>query len=157
MMSEKLCKSLVLLTLALLSLAACSALKSNYSLPQSHPETLTAGENPTCTDCHEARGDKIAYQRFNHTPFFTENHNKEAYQAEAVCSMCHATSFCNDCHATRVELKPSIKNQPENYRRMPHRGDYLTRHRFDARLDPTSCFRCHGNPKTAISCVPCHG
>jgi hypothetical protein len=70
--------------------------------------------------------------------------------------MCHQTSFCNDCHATRVELKPSERHKTETYRRMPHRGNYLARHRIDGRVDPTSCFRCHGNPKTARTCSPCH-
>jgi hypothetical protein len=32
----------------------------------------------------------------------------------------------------------------------------LTRHRIDGRINPTKCFRCHGAPKTARSCTPCH-
>jgi len=28
---------------------------------------------------------------------------------------------------------------------MPHRGDYTVTHRIDGRLDPGSCYRCHGN------------
>jgi hypothetical protein len=71
--------------------------------------------------------------------------------------MCHQQSFCNDCHATYVELKPSIKNQDATYRRSPHRGDWLSRHRIEGSLDPTSCIRCHRNPKTATTCAPCHG
>lgn len=155
-MPEKFIKTILFCGLCLLALAACATLKSTYPVPASHPEDVGEGR-PTCTDCHESSDDHFNYRRFNHSPLFAEQHSKLAYQSEAVCSMCHATSFCNDCHATRVELKPSIKNQTENYRRMPHRGDFLTRHRFEARLDPTSCFRCHGNPKTATSCAPCHG
>jgi hypothetical protein len=110
-----------------------------------------------CTECHEPRTEYVDYERLNHHPYFADNHRQEAYQQERLCAMCHQTSFCNDCHATRVELKPSIKNQTETYRRLPHRGDYITRHRIDGGIDPTSCFRCHGNPKTAISCARCHG
>ena len=96
-------------------------------------------------------------ERYVHTADFGKSHRPEATQGEAVCAMCHQTSFCNDCHATRVELKPSLKNQTETYRSMPHRGDYLSRHRIDGRVDPTSCFRCHGNPKSARTCANCHG
>ena len=141
--------------LSLVFLVACATMGTGYFVPDRHPMELEKG-NPTCTECHEARTEEFNYERFNHTPFFTETHRQEVYQAENVCRMCHATSFCNDCHATRVELKPSVRHQTDTYRRMPHRGDYLARHRIEGRIDPTSCFRCHGNPKTAQSCAPCH-
>lgn len=139
-----------------LSLAACAAMKAGYILPEKHPEELGRG-NPVCTDCHEPSGKYIPFKRFNHTLYFLENHRLEAGQAVQVCQMCHQESFCNDCHAARVELKPSVKNQTDTYRRMPHRGDYLARHRIDGRVDPTSCIRCHGNPQTNKRCAPCHG
>ena len=146
------------IVLFLLSLAACAALDSGLELPQRHLSAEDLGQQPTrCTDCHDARGEKLAYGSFNHTATWLQTHRQQAYQQEAICLMCHQTSFCNDCHATRVELKPSQKNQAETYRQMPHRGDYLSRHRIDGRVDPTSCFRCHGNPKAAKTCVPCHG
>lgn len=139
-------------------LAACAGLKGGLILPQQHPTEQELGQKPkTCTGCHEARTEYLAYDRLNHTPLFGENHRQEAYQNEQVCAICHQTSFCNDCHATRVELKPSIKNQADTFRRMPHRGDYRSRHQIDGRVDPTSCFRCHGNPKAATTCAPCHG
>lgn len=146
--------SLILL-LAMAGLAACAAMQGNWRVPAQHPEELGAGR-PSCTECHEARSEEFSYERFNHSLFFMENHRQDGKQAEQVCRMCHTTSFCNDCHATRVELKPSERQQTENYRRMPHRGDYLTRHQIDGRVDPTSCFRCHGNSKTSRSCAPCH-
>jgi hypothetical protein len=141
----------------LVLLGACATLQGGYDLPLQHPAELERGRRPLCTDCHEARGDKIAYGRFDHTVHFGDGHSQEARQGERVCAMCHQTSFCNDCHATRVELKPSDKNQSDTYRRMPHRGDYRSRHIIDGRIDPTSCFRCHGNPKTARTCASCHG
>jgi len=80
-----------------------------------------------------------------HGPTWMNIHRQQGYQqSETLCANCHQTSFCNNCHATRVEMKPSLKNQAETYRQMPHRGDYLSRHRIDGRIDPTSCFRCHG-------------
>ena len=139
-------------------LAACAALDSGKDLPLRHPSATELGVKPkTCTNCHEARDEKLAFGDFVHTPTWLQDHRMQAYQHEEVCALCHQTSFCNDCHATRVELKPSQKNDTETYRQMPHRGDYLSRHRIDGRIDPTSCIRCHGNPKASKTCARCHG
>ncbi|MDT8420433.1 MAG: cytochrome C [Desulfuromonadales bacterium] len=148
--------AVLLLPLALL--AACATLQGGYRLPVQHPADAGLGNTPpNCVDCHEARDETLAYERFNHTAYFSDRHRQAAYQSEQICALCHQPSYCNDCHATRVELKPSIKNQSDSFKRMPHRGDYLSRHRIDGRIDPTSCFRCHGNPKSAATCVSCHG
>jgi hypothetical protein len=146
------------LVLLLLSLAACAALDSGSSLPLKHPSAADMGMSVTnCTDCHEARSEGLAFGDFVHTPTWTSTHRYQAYQQEPVCSTCHQTSFCNSCHVSGVELKPSERNKLETNRQMPHRGDYLSRHRIDGRIDPSSCFRCHGNPKAAQTCAPCHG
>ena len=155
-MNHKATLSALLLVFTLGFLAACASLKSGFVPPAQHPMEVGPG-SPTCTECHDASSEDVNFQRYNHTPYFVDNHRPEAYQNAQLCSMCHQTSFCNDCHATRIELKPSIKDQTGTYRRMPHRGDYLSRHRMDGRTDPTSCFRCHGNPKTARTCASCHG
>ena len=156
-MEKKSFVSMMILLASVLLVAACAGLQSNSALPAKHPTTAELGVEPkNCVECHE-RGEELPYARYVHTVDFGKNHRAEATQGEAVCAMCHQTSFCNDCHATRVELKPSIKNQTETYRSMPHRGDYLSRHRIDGRVDPTSCFRCHGNPKSARTCSNCHG
>jgi len=136
--------------------AACASLPKRYTLPDKHPEAL--GKSRTnCLECHDRSDGTVVYANYVHTPDWTGVHRTRAYQGEAVCNLCHTQSYCNDCHVTRSELKPSLKNQTETYRRTPHRGDYLSRHRIDARLDPTSCFRCHGNPKASKTCAPCHG
>lgn len=149
---------LLILLVALLSLAACASLESGILLPSQHPPEAELGHKPpNCLDCHEERNEKLPFERFVHNAYFMDNHRQLAYQRAQVCSMCHARTFCNDCHATRVELKPSIKNETETNRRMPHRGDFLSRHRIEGRVDPTSCLRCHGNPKSATRCAACHG
>jgi len=146
--------ALVLITF----LAACGMQPQTDQLPAKHPEDSGIGKRPPiCIDCHDARAEHINWQQFDHTAYFADNHRQVASRNPQVCAMCHQTSFCNDCHATGSELKPSLKNQAETYRRTPHRGDYLSRHRIDGRVDPTSCFRCHGNPKSAQTCVRCHG
>jgi hypothetical protein len=156
-MANKNVPSIFILLAILLLVAACAGLQSSYRLPLQHPSAADLGGPPKlCMECHETGGN-IPYQRYVHTAYFGANHRAEAYQGEAICAMCHQTSFCNDCHATRIELKPSLKNQGETYRSSPHRGDYLSRHRIDGRIDPTSCFRCHGNPKSAQTCARCHG
>ena len=150
-------RTCLLVLLPLLLLGACVA-KGGFVLPTMHPPEAELGKTPPiCVDCHEARGEHLDYERYNHTAYFGDNHRQEAYQNAKVCSMCHQRSFCNDCHATRIELKPSLKNQTDTSSRMPHRGDFLSRHRIEGRIDPTSCFRCHGNPKTTQTCAPCHG
>jgi hypothetical protein len=157
-MANKRPLSFLILLATVLLVAACAGLQSSYAPLARHPSSDDLGESPkVCTDCHDARDENVAYEIYVHTADYGMNHRFQAYQGEAICAMCHQTSFCNDCHATGIELKPSLKNQEEPYRPMQHRGDYLTRHRIDGRVDPTSCFRCHGNPKSAKTCVRCHG
>jgi len=143
------------LCLCLYILFACAVPEERDSIPVAHPDEV--GRNELCTECHETEEDSIIFERYDHTVYFSNKHGHEASRSGRVCNMCHQQSFCNDCHVTRTELKPSIKNQTGTYRRMPHRGDYLTRHRIDGRIDPTPCFRCHGNPKSSQTCVRCHG
>jgi hypothetical protein len=109
-----------------------------------------------CSECHDSNDGKIPFNRIDHTKSFIENHGNPASQNDKVCAMCHSQSFCTDCHGAGVELKPSLKNHGESQRTMPHRGDYLTRHRIDGRIDPIKCFTCHGSPKSQRSCSQCH-
>ena len=146
----------ILLFLAVATLLACAGMQGGFAPPLQHP--LEEGENyRICTDCHDAQDETFPYRRFVHTTSFSANHRQVAYQGQQACFMCHAQSYCNDCHGVWVELKPSIKNQTDNRRWFPHRGDYITRHVIDARIDPTPCYRCHGNPSTARTCRKCHG
>ncbi len=145
--------TLILLVLLATSLVACVA---TYQFPAKHPEELEA-RRPVCTDCHDSSDENVSFGRFTHTITWGKDHRLAAYQNEQVCSMCHQQSYCNDCHGVRVELKPSTKSPDDVLHNMPHRGDFLSRHRIEGRMNPTSCFRCHGNPKTAKTCAPCHG
>lgn len=149
--------ALLLLLAPPLVLAACAATNS-YRLPAAHPEIFELGQRREfCTKCHGYKKEPVDFERYNHTALFTDSHRMVAYQDERVCALCHGQSFCSDCHAARLELKPSVRNPTENYRRVQHRGDYLTRHRIEGRMDPTSCVRCHGNPVSAGTCRSCHG
>ena len=149
---------LIMLLTGLVILAACSTTKTSYSPPPVHPpEAELEPGRPLCTECHDARDENVAYENFNHTAYFGEDHRQVAYQSSNICSICHAESFCSDCHTTSSELKPSLRDQSRTDRLTPHRGDFVSRHLIEAKVDPTSCYRCHGNPRSAQSCVPCHG
>ena len=127
---------------------ACAATQDNWPPPAAH--VREEGEDLRyCLDCHDAADENFPYRRYVHTPLFSENHRHVANQSSRICSMCHKPSYCDNCHGVGIELKPSTKNQTRPDRRMPHTGDYLSRHRIDGRIDPVSCHRCHGNPKTA--------
>ena len=145
------------LTVFVLAVCACAQLKALPSLPASHPEALAAGQQVDCSECHEdvSRGTMKPITSFSHTPAFVRNHRFYAGGDDKLCAVCHKASFCADCHTNQVEMKPSTKwgNRPD--REMPHRGDYLTLHKIEGKLDPASCNRCHGRANNE-RCLACH-
>lgn len=145
------------LLITLMTVTACSRLLSTESnLPASHPEALGEGR-VACSECHEdqIKGVVKPYESFGHSQEFIRQHRFYAGQDQRLCAICHRSSFCNDCHANELEIKPSIKlgNRPD--RELIHRGDYLSLHKIDGKIDPTSCYRCHGRTNNQL-CVACH-
>lgn len=145
------------LLFGLLTTAACGhLLSSDTSMPATHPEALGEGV-VTCSECHDgqAKGVMKPYASFDHTPVFVKNHRFNAEKDSGLCAVCHKVSFCNDCHANKLEIKPSIKlgNRPD--RELVHRGDFLTRHKIEGKIDPVSCYRCHGRTNNEL-CTACH-
>jgi hypothetical protein len=137
---------LVLLSGALSAfLYACA---QTASTAKKHP--LEVETMPICRDCH-----KDWRAGLSHTPDFSTRHKFYAVQQKQVCDSCHVESFCADCHANKEELKPSDKYKDSPARTMPHRGDYLTQHKIDGRINPASCFPCHGRQNNA-RCKVCH-
>lgn len=132
--------------IALITLTAACA--GTASIARKHPVEMDKA--PICADCHT---DWRA--AMGHTPDFAVRHKFYAVQQRQVCNGCHAESFCADCHANKEELKPSDKFKDSPGRVMPHRGDYLTQHKIDGRLNPVSCFPCHGRQNNA-RCKVCH-
>jgi hypothetical protein len=150
--------SIILLAAFLMLLVAASpesisALERR--IPDSHPIELTSA--PRCTECHtEDTGVALKpIATFNHSADFISGHRFYASQSSRLCNACHKVSFCTDCHAYKDELKPSEKYSGSPERWLPHRGDYLFQHRIDGRLDPTSCYRCHGTQNNRL-CRQCH-
>ena len=138
-------------------LAACSRMNALYSLPASHPEALAAGQQVDCSECHEdqQKGTMKAYAAFSHSPAFVKNHRFYAATDDRLCTVCHKSSFCNDCHTNQVEMKPSIKYGYRPDREMPHRGNFMTLHKIEGKLDPAGCYRCHGRANNE-RCIACH-
>ena len=141
----------------LATIAACAQMKSLPSLPDSHPEALAIGQQVDCSECHEdqQKGSLKAYAAFNHSRAFVANHRFYAASDDILCATCHKVSFCADCHTNQTELKPSVKNGNRPDRALPHRGDFLTLHKIEGKLDPASCYRCHGRANNE-RCVTCH-
>jgi len=124
-------------------------------IPESHPIELV--EKPRCTECHtDDTGVALKpISTFIHSPDWYGRHRFYASQTSHLCNACHKASFCMDCHAYKDRLKPSEKYSGSTDRWLPHRGDYLFQHRIDGKIDPTSCFRCHGRQNNR-ACKRCH-
>jgi len=145
------------LGLALAVLSSCAIFSQDASFAATHPQDLGLGR-PTCSTCHEdasLQGARKTYASFDHTPSFVKDHRLAAGQDSNVCAVCHSQSFCADCHGGKVAMKPSIKlgNRPD--RESPHRGNYMTLHRVEGKLDPSACYQCHGRTNNE-KCMTCH-
>lgn len=147
----------IVLAATILVMSACSHLfPKEASLPAQHPEALGEGR-VTCSDCHEdqIKGIGKPYATFNHTQDYIKNHRLYGARDERLCGICHRSSFCNDCHANEVEFKPSLKHGNRPDRELIHRGDYQSLHMIDGRVNPASCYKCHGRTNND-KCVACH-
>lgn len=141
-------RSLILAGLASILVAGLFACAHNRTLPAWHPVEVT--ETPTCSECH-----KDEWAVLNHTPDFGTRHKFYAARQSAVCNLCHAETFCADCHAHKEEVKPSDKYKDSPERALPHRGDYFSQHMIDGKINPASCFPCHGRMNNE-RCKVCH-
>jgi hypothetical protein len=143
--------SVKLFTLTMLATALAVVLFAcvqTASMAIKHP--VEVEKMPICADCH---ADWRA--SMNHTADFSTRHKFYAAQQKQVCDICHVEAFCADCHANKEEIKPSDKYKDSPERTMPHRGDYLTQHKIDGRINPASCFPCHGRQNNE-RCKACH-
>jgi len=129
----------------LLGIYACA---HTGSMATVHPVEVTGF--PICSDCHTDWRAAL-----DHTSDYADRHRFYAEQQSQACGVCHQESFCSDCHAHREELKPSDKYKDSPERTMPHRGDYISQHQIDGRIDPASCMKCHGRTNNE-RCLACH-
>jgi len=142
-------RTITLLTLiSLLFAASLVACATKQSMAQKHPMEVQARQ--LCSECH---ADWRA--TLDHNAEYIRRHKFYALQQKSACDMCHTNAFCSDCHAHKEEIKPSDKYKDSPQRSLPHSGDYLSQHRIDGRLDPASCFPCHGRQNNE-RCKTCH-
>jgi len=128
--------------------AVLFACAHTQSLALKHPAEVEG--MPVCSDCHTDWRASM-----NHSADFYSRHRFSAAQNKQACDLCHKESFCSDCHAHKEELKPSDKFKDSPELAMPHRGDYLNQHKIDGKLNPASCFPCHGRQNNE-RCKVCH-
>jgi hypothetical protein len=127
-------------------LYACANTKS---IAKVHPVEVKGLVN--CGECHTDNWAALNHQ----VDDFYRKHKFYAGQQKFACEACHQESFCADCHAHREEIKPSDKYRNSPERELPHRGDYLSRHKIEGRIDPASCLKCHGRSNNE-RCKVCH-
>ena len=126
-------------------LGACAGPKSAALV---HPEKVQGA--PICSSCHDA-GSAAS----DHDARWMKTHGAVAVRDQRSCELCHQVSSCADCHGNKEEIKPSSKRGSRFDPATPHRGDYLSQHRIDGRLDPASCIPCHGRRDDG-RCATCH-
>ncbi len=138
--------TLIVLAVALAVVVVACA--QTASIATRHP--VEVEKMPLCSDCHTDWRAALS-----HTADYSTRHKFYAAQRKQTCSLCHAEAFCADCHANKEEIKPSDKNKESPDIAMPHRGDYITQHMIDGKVNPASCFPCHGRQNNA-RCKVCH-
>jgi hypothetical protein len=108
----------------------------------------------SCKKCHrDLQHRRVMPQAvFTHGVGFEKNHGSLARQGGEACAQCHDQTFCAECHGATSAAKPSILFPEQVERGFIHRGDFLTRHTLEARADPASCRKCHGQRH----CRSCH-
>lgn len=144
-MKNKFCVMAALL-LMLSLLYACA---NTDSILRKHPDALEGITN--CSECHSSQLAAIDHR----APDFFTKHRFYAGSNRQTCAACHQENFCNDCHTRKDEIKPSAKFADEPERNLPHRGDYLSQHKIDGRVNPVTCVKCHGRQNNA-RCSSCH-
>jgi len=107
-----------------------------------------------CTFCHKDLSMLAQPPRsfMVHRQGWQRDHAALARPQPDICARCHDRSHCASCHS-RVEEITIYSRSPEGVaRQYIHRGDWITLHGADARLDQASCLRCHG----IKGCEECH-
>jgi hypothetical protein len=131
-----------------------------------------------CEDCHPK---EFPLEPADHTVAYKSGeHNEQALEAGASCTMCHKADFCVECHKGGTKLadgKLGVKVVPEDHRKpewmTTHGGLYLGQEgQCGVCHDSPSCQRCHqttmphpttwlevhakGNGSLADDCNVCH-
>lgn len=106
-----------------------------------------------CDKCHTQlqRQTLAAVAQLGHQGNFLKRHGTLARNT-GRCAQCHDQTYCADCHAKTAAMPLSIRYPEKINARYIHRGDFIGRHQVQARAQPTTCKKCHGNQY----CTTCH-
>lgn len=108
----------------------------------------------SCARCHQslARYSPESLSLVRHPPGFARNHGVQVRADERLCAQCHEPSYCARCHTASTSVPLAGVEPMRGSREFIHRGDFGARHGSEARLDQSSCVRCHA----VDSCDGCH-
>lgn len=107
-----------------------------------------------CDGCHRSleRYRLGPKDSLTHGPGFNKSHGILARQNVRACTQCHDQTYCADCHTPSQLAKASVRFPEAVTSGFIHRGDFISRHGIEARSDPQSCRKCHGQRQ----CRSCH-
>lgn len=107
-----------------------------------------------CYTCHKglkATPDKPV-RDFDHGADWLRRHGVVAKGQSKVCGHCHQETSCAECHSKNNAIRPDLLHADRVDASFHHRGDYMSRHAMEAKLDSKGCQTCHA-PQT---CAKCH-
>lgn len=133
-----------------------AAKKGGASIP-GHATCNTCHKKSRATlDCAKCHQDLTRYRRptasLSHGPGFAKSHGPLARRNIRACTQCHDQTYCADCHSGTALSRASVRFPERIQRQFIHRGDFVSRHTVEARSDPASCRKCHGQRH----CRSCH-
>lgn len=111
-------------------------------------------KDQACDKCHTqlTRQRLEAVLHLGHQGNFLKRHGTLARNSAERCAQCHDQTYCADCHGRTSSMPLSIRYPEKINNRYIHRGDFIGRHMVQARAQPTTCKKCHGNQY----CTTCH-
>jgi hypothetical protein len=115
----------------------------------------TTFRKDNCTTCHlPGTMREVSPEIYDHGGDWQKRHGAAAKSGgDVVCGHCHKPDTCAECHSrSNIPVRPSQLNLNRPEAQFHHRGDYLTRHPIEAKLDSKACTTCH-EPTT---CTECH-
>lgn len=107
-----------------------------------------------CQQCHERLVDRPdrPLTIFDHGNSWMQRHGSAAKGGATVCGHCHQESTCAECHSRNAPMVPSLLRLDKVGNAQHHRGDFMSRHAIEAKLDGNSCTTCHAQS----TCNSCH-
>lgn len=111
-------------------------------------------ENLLCSLCHR----ELSYSGlselagFTHKDNFLAEHAVFAKRSTQTCTQCHSQAYCNGCHSRNQSIKPSLQFPEKVKASFIHRGDWITAHRIEAKVEDGRCLKCH----SISECSKCH-